>query len=376
MIEGVHFVRSARPGKPVRWYVYAWRGGPCILKTEGASKPKLGKAEIAAIAAAHESQKKVKADMLAGLAREWRGSPADIRTASPEWQALAPSTRQLWGDALGLIEDRWGTTPLAVWNDPRMVAKVVKWRDERAATPRAADIGVKVLSELLKFGKLRARVLLNVAADVPTIYRGTDRAEIIWTADDLDKAATAARKIERPRALDIIRLACLTGMRRADLAALTWEEVSDHAIVRTARKKSKGRRRRAVIPMFPALSELLEELRALPRQPGVTHVLVGARGNPWQPGSLTEAVNAIANAGHIFEPAQPELGMPERRKHLHDCRGTFVTHLCRAGLTDEEIANIAAWSPENVARIRRTYVEDAAVVVSIAKRIGAAQASG
>jgi hypothetical protein len=46
--------------------------------------------------------------------------------------------------------------------------------------------------------------------------------------------------------------------------------------------------------------------------------------------------------------------------------------LCRAGLTDEEIANITAWSPGNVARIRRTYVDDAAVVVALSRRINAA----
>ncbi|KKC24900.1 tyrosine-type recombinase/integrase [Sphingomonas sp. SRS2] len=361
MIEGVHYVRSAKPGKPVRWYVYAWRGGPVILKADGPTKPKLGRAEVAAIAAAHEDQKAVKADMLAGVARAWQ--------RSPEWLGLASSTRTLWGGELDLIEAKWGTLPIGLWNDYRMVAKVIAWRDSRAATPRAADQGVKVLSELLKFAKLRAMIKINVAADVPGIYRAADRAEIIWTPEDLEKAEAAAIAIERPRALDIIRLACLTGMRRADLAALTWDEVSDHAIIRTALKRSRGRRRRAVIPMHPELAKLLAELRKLPRAEGVNHVLVGARGRPWKPESITEAVIAITKAGGIAEPAVPELDQPERRKHLHDCRGTFVTHLCRAGLTDEEIANIAAWSVESVSRIRRTYVDDAAVVVALSERI-------
>jgi hypothetical protein len=46
-----------------------------------------------------------------------------------------------------------------------------------------------------------------------------------------------------------------------------------------------------------------------------------------------------------------------------------VTKLCRTDLTDEEIARIVAWSPQNVGRIRREYVEDAAVVVSLSERI-------
>lgn len=369
MIEGVHYVRIAKPGKPIRWYVYAWRGGPCILKLDSPTKPKLGRAEIAAIAAAHEAQKAVKADTLGGMGREWRGNPSDLSTASPEWRGLAKSTRALWSGYLDAIEAKWGSTPLALWNDPRMVAKVVAWRDERAATPRAADIGVQVLAELLSWGKLRAKVLLNVAADVPGIYRAADRAEIIWTEDDLERAKASAIALHRESVMDAIRLACLTGFRRGDLAALTFDEVFDHAIIRTAVKKSRGRRRRAVVPVIPALSELIAELRTRPRKAGVNTLLVTSRGTPWAPASLTEAVIAITRHAHIVQPAVPELDIPEKRKHLHDCRGTFVTHLCRTDLTNDDIARVVAWSPESVDRIRRTYVDDAAIVVSLAKRI-------
>ena len=65
-------------------------------------------------------------------------------------------------------------------------------------------------------------------------------------------------------------------------------------------------------------------------------------------------------------------GIPDRAKHLHDTRGTFITRLCRTDLTDVEIANIVAWSPENVARVRRIYVDDAAVVVALSERINRA----
>jgi len=360
-VEGVHFVRIAKPGKPIRWYVYAWRGGPCILKADGPNKPKLDVAAIAKIAAAQTKQNAAPPDLLYAMIRDWQ--------ASPEWKALAKSTRDLWGGELDLIEAKWGKLPIALWNDFRMVAKVVAWRDSRAATPRAADQGVNVLAELLKFGKLRARVKLNVAADVPAIYRAADRAEIIWTEDDLARAEAAAKKLKRESAMDAIRLACLTAFRRADLAALTWDEVSETSIVRTALKKSRGRRRRAVVPVIPALTELLAELRNRPRKEGVNTVLVTKRGTPWQPASLTEAVIAIAKEANIVQPAIPALDAPEKRKHLHDCRGTFATHLCRAGLSNDEIARICAWSPESVERIRRTYVDDAAVVVALSERI-------
>ncbi len=38
-------------------------------------------------------------------------------------------------------------------------------------------------------------------------------------------------------------------------------------------------------------------------------------------------------------------------------------------MPDREIADVASWSEELVAEIRRVYVEDAAIVVSMTKRM-------
>jgi integrase len=371
-VAGVHFVRAARPGKPVRWYVYAWRGGPLIMKSIGASRPKLDRDALSMLAAEQANLTSPRDEStLAGLVRRWRGTiPAK---ASPEWKALAETTKATWGYQLDGIEKKWGETPLAVWNDRRMVGRVIAWRDSRSATPRAADMGVQVLRELLAFGKLRALVDLNVAADVPAIYAGGDRAPILWTDDDIEAFSWSAIALNRPHLIDGLWLASLTGMRRADLVGLKWSEVGEHAIVRTARKKSRGRRRRAVVPLIPETVRFLEELRARPRDTGVETVLVNSLGRAWTPGSFTAGFNQIRDAANggagIVHAGEPELAQPDRSKHLHDCRGTFVTRLCRSDLTNDEIARVVAWSPDSVETVRRIYVDDAAVVVALSERI-------
>lgn len=363
MIAGVYFVPIRRPGKPLRWYVYAWRGGPCILKVDNPTRPKLGKAEIDAISAAIEEHKRPDTSRLGSLVRELR----IVDGGAPEWKSLAASTRRTWSTHLNRIEDKWGETPIRLWDDRRMLGKIIAWRDSMASTPRAADLGVQVLHFLLEFGRLRGRLAANVATGVPTLYRPAGRAEIVWTGEDLDRFAASAAELNRPLVTDAVRLACLTGFRKADLVALTWAQVGEHAIARTAQKMSRGKRRRAVVPIIAPLRELLGELRSRTRAPGVDTVLVNSLGKPW--GDLTSAVCEIRDHAKIIEPADPELGLPARPKHLHDCRGTFVTHLCRQRLTDREIADIAAWSPENVASIRRRYVDDAAVVMALGRRI-------
>jgi hypothetical protein len=356
-LVGVHFVKAG-----ARWYVYAWRGGPRVATIDGGPKPRLSRELEDRIRDARATAQAQGDSTLAGLIRDWR--------RSPEWTRLAPNTRDTWAVPLARIEDKWGKLPTELWNDPRMVGKVVAWRDAMAETPRAADIGVTVLSRLLEWGRLRARVQVNVAGGVPQLYRGADRAEIVWLPDDLDAFRRSALMLDRPLLIDLLDLAAWTGFRLADLAAVTFGECGEDAIVRKALKRSRGRRRRAAVPMLPPLKALVEELRERPRARGVDTLLVNSHGRTWSADALGKRFGEVARHAGIVHR---EVGEPDRAKHLHDVRGTFVTHLCRAGLTDDEIANIVAWSPQNVARIRRVYVDDAAVVVALGRRLKAAQ---
>lgn len=369
----VQFIKSARPGKPVTWYIYAYRGGPLIRKVQSPRKPALTRADHAAIAAALVDETSVAPNLFRWVIRQWcPPNPQDDDNpakASPEWGALAPSTRRVWRGHVDLIEERWGKFPTAIFADPRMTAKVVKWRDERAGTPRSADIGITVLSALLEFARLRGHVPLNVARDIPQLYKGSDRAEIIWTHDDMAAFEWHAWEEGRPYLIDGLQLAAVTGMRRQDLVSLTWDQVGEFAIVKRALKRSRGKRRRAVIPQTPQLEKVLDELRTRYRAPGVNNVLVNSRGEPWSGDGFGGSFNRIrdaANIAHVDEDGNA------RPKHLHDVRGTFCTMLLTEWeLTDQEAADIMGWSPDRVAHIRKVYVDHTRVVVALGQRIAA-----
>ncbi len=362
-VEGVHIVTARRPNKPIRYYIYAWRGGPCIRTVEGGEKPTITQADVKAIAAALEAAKPVPKDTIEGLATAYR--------ASPEWKALEASTRDTWGRALDKIEKRWRTVPLRLWCDPRMVTQVVKWRDEMVDTPRAADIAIAQLARLLEFARLRGQVTVNIATGIPTLYRNAQRAEIIWTEQDFatwnshDKVNQALR--------DVAALAAHTGLRRADLIGLTWDEIGAVSITRIARKKSQRKRRRVTMPILPSLQSLLDDLKTRKRKAGVETVLVTSHGTSWSGNGLSGAVGKAireTDLHHIDSDGE------RRWKHLHDIRGTYATKLMTApglNLTDKEIGNLMGWSPEQVAEIRTHYVDDAAIVVALGERL--AQAS-
>jgi integrase len=293
--------------------------------------------------------------------REWERS---------EFHDMSAGTQRVWRSHVALIEKRWGEFPYTVWNDSRMSAKVIKWRDERKHIARTADIGVTVLRAILKWAKLAGFITINAAADIPKIAEAADRQEIIWTADDIARFEAAAIEKNRPQMIDGIRLAALTGLRREDLVTLTFDHVGEFAVSKVALKKSGGKRRKATIPMTPDLEALLVDLRTRKRAKGVNTVLVNSFGKAWSVPGFGGSFGRIrdeADIHHIDEETGEKIA-----KHLHDVRGTFCTMLIEeCELTDEQTADIMAWSKERVGRIRRVYVDGARVVVAIGERIAA-----
>jgi hypothetical protein len=61
------------------------------------------------------------------------------------------------------------------------------------------------------------------------------------------------------------------------------------------------------------------------------------------------------------------------QKRLHDLRGAFTTRIMthpKAILSNKEVASTMGGSAEQVGQIRKRYVDDRAIVVSITRRLG------
>jgi hypothetical protein len=108
-------------------------------------------------------------------------------------------------------------------------------------------------------------------------------------------------------------------------------------------------------------------LRDRARKDDVETVLVNSYGRAWTGDGFGGSFNRIRDLASIVhvDAEWDEV----RKKHLHDIRGTFATRLILAGLTDQEAFEAMAWSPEQVATIRRVYVDQSRVVVALGERI-------
>lgn len=338
---GLHIVRKLRRDQPARWYIYAFRGGPCIHTAEG-ERPTITDEIMDKAAEARRASREIASNNLMSLIADYQ--------ASPEWDRLGARTKKDYRAELGRLNTRFGAAPFAVWNDQRMRSDVMAWRAEMADRPRTADKAVVMLATVLAWGVTEGKLARNVAAGIPMLYKA-NRAAIIWTEADWS-AIEPHCSSQLWRAL---KLASLTGLRLGDLVDVGWEHIGAQSIVYVTSKRD----RRVVIPILPELRTLLDEI-GMGERAGA--ILKNSRGQPWTESGL----------GGVFQKAKAKAPGFNMDLRIHDLRGTFATWLARQGLTDQEIARIVAWSEKQVAEIRRRYVDEEHVVASLVARLSAA----
>ena len=349
-------------------YWYAWKGGPRI---EG--EPGSAEFEAAYAASIRERRGGAIAGKLAGLVVSYR--------ASPEFADHADSTRAEWGRFLDLIQAQEGALaigglPVGVLADPRVKQHFLAWRDQWRATPRKADYALQVLSALLTWAVRRGLLSSNVMLGHTTLY-SSNRADQICAQEEVDRFVAAAGS---PEVGYIVRLACLTGLRRADLLQLEWSQVGEFAIVLTPNKSLRRRApKRVTVPLLDETLALLDEIKAQQdARWGALAEAAGRKGRPGPPRPTTVLSNTRGRqwtkdgVEHQVVDTKRKAGID---KHLHDCRGSFATRLRLDGATMSEIADILGWQETRVERLLALYVDTDTVVRTFAERIRARAAA-
>lgn len=312
-------------------YLYAWRGkgAPRLVSKPGT--PEFVQ-ELATALATRKSGDKTK---LSGLIARYK--------ASDDWSRISEKQRKGWAPWLDKIQVEFGDTSLMAFDRPGMTPVIRGWRDKYRATPRAADVALEAFSRLMSFARAEGKLTLNVVTPIPRLYKA-NRAEIIWTDEDIDRLRQTA-----PEAIMwAVEMAMLTGLRQGDLLRLSWSHVGKHAIeIQTSKS---GKTLTALVPMHAALRAALAKI---PKR--ATTVLTGSEGRPWKTGFGSSWQKAVQKAGID--------------KHFHDLRGTAATKLFKAGFKVREIAAVMAWSEDQVDAIIKRYVNRDEVLKDMIRRM-------
>lgn len=161
----------------------------------------------------------------------------------------------------------------------------------------------------------------------------------VFNEEEISRLASFFRKRRRARDMyEIFSVAIYTGMRRAEILALEWNDIdlaigtirvsktlvpragSGHVLQEAPKTVSSNR----VVHIPPALVELLKELKE--RRAGDI-VFPSVHGGYRDPGTIT----------HSFRYAQRQLGMPVRS--FHCLRHTHASLLIKAGVPITEVSH-------------------------------------
>lgn len=370
--------RTQRRMKNGDWFMRITAGrhaGAAVLFTcAGATKVDCENQIADAADAINERYAAVKAGLptlttIAGLLDAWE--------RSAEFEGKSQSTKQNRSLIIATIK----TTPLgkaaaSILKQAGATGVITKWRDNEAAKRgmRAADQRIEILNAALNWHVRQGNIARNPAAGIADVYLG-DRSDLIWEAEhvatfrayvkaEIDRIWLAHkpnrwryRQIAKlANAYDTLTLALNTGMRRADLAALSWIHIQDGAIIYTPQKgrnrarTAKKAARTTVLPILPEAARVLARRREAMGGPRIL--------GQYTPHSLGHLVADICKLEAV--------GID---RHLHDAKGTFVTRLVtETDLTDQEIAGLVDWSVANVQSIKHKYVSGAAVSQALLKR--------
>lgn len=344
-LVGLHKATKRLSGGRVAIYVYAFRGGPMIAKAEGRTLADANAMmeRLLGQAATLDALDRARRPATAPQDRAYvRGLIAAFR-ASPEWAKLGESSRREYGRYLDSFDAEFGDWRVRLFEKPETKTDLLEWRDEYADRPRAADYAVQSVGRLFAWARGRGLTGARPTEDVPRLY-DADRADMIWTDDDLVKVIAKAT----PEVGHAVRLAAEIGLRTGDLLRLTWGAVGQHGIVRRTNKRG----RQAVIPITPSARLVLA---GIPRRGPI--VLANSSGVPWSLGGFKT----------MFRRAKIEAGLTDL--HFHDLRGTACTRLYIAGSPKRDLATIFGWSEDAVDALLTKYVSGDAVALDLLSRM-------
>lgn len=329
-LKGIHRVKVRLADGQTREYHYAWRGKGAPRFWDSASGVKIGSPQY--LAALTDCTPRAAASK--GLFR----AAILAFIESQEFASLAPRTRsdmlKSIRHAKTGIDAKFGGAPVAAFNDPRIRASALEWRDSIGG--KVGDDRIRHLQRIVSFAIDRRVVQQHHLRDIKSAYK-SNRSEIFWTPSDIDAFKSGAPD----HVWRILAVALETGLRPGDLLLLSREHVHRTPHGRRIVIWTQKRKRMASIPVTDAMAVLIDATPV-----GQERLIVNKAGRPYQHENyLGDAVSSWRD----------RLGIRSEVR-LYDARGTAATRLLEAGADLKEIATHMGWSIKHASEVIERYV--------------------
>lgn len=277
-------------------------------------------------------------DSVSALIRQYR--------ASPDFLSKAQQTRRNYELYMVWLEDEFGGEPAREVANKEFVLDV---RDLFAATPRKADMMVRMLSILFGYAMERPKrykIEANPCERVKKLYKAGEGYRP-WPDDVQARFFAAAYKELRW----ITEATLYLGQRGGDMVKMSTANLAGQTATVTQAKTGKP----LEIPKHPRLKEILAEM------PKSEHLIAftTATGRPWKETHLRHEIQAVMSE------------IKEEGYSLHGLRKNAVNRLLEAGCTVPETSAITGQSLQMVEHYARR-VQQKSLAQSAIRKLTAA----
>ena len=349
--EGIHRVRKKKADGSLRYYYYAYRGGPQFWATDNYPEVEpFPKAFFRALKLALMDKPKPNKSKPGSF-----DETIDDFLVDDAFLKRSKDTRDTYEGYIPAIRIKFGEAPMSWFERKETRETIYKWRKRVYGNKaRSGDLAITTLVRILNWAVDKGRIARHVASNMSREHK-SDRSEIIWLPEEIDILCSHLPNENSKR---IIRFAALTGLRRKDICSL--QTSSDNGgWIEVATSKS-NKKTTALVPVTDEIREIIdwfgEQRKKRPHAP--MSMLFNSRFRPYTPDGLSS----------VFTRARDKSGI---KKRFHDLKGTAVTHYASCGFEKEEIARFVGWEVDTVNAILYTYVEKSAHMQAAVSRLRA-----
>lgn len=271
---------------------------------------------------------------------------------SAYFDSLSEESRKQYVWKLKRLEVRWGTCPLATFNDADDALEFRKdalaWHNELGkASPRSADNLVAALARVLSFAREKAVIKFNPLDTFARLYR-SHRSELTWP-EELQQQFIRTARPAMATAMIMVRN---TAMRASDIRKFPWTRYDGQRVQIRSTKTGK-------LLWIPATRELKAHLDQRTETKAGALVMLTPTGKAYTKRYFNEhwredcdkvdAINAESEGAGTEYVKTADL-------NFHDNRGTAATLLAEVGATAPEIAEALCWSVDKAQKVIDLYL--------------------